>query len=128
MSDLNMGERLQKLRTLLPNGSEMTNIREQKLKQRTIVRVLYVVLTGRMHSLQLRSLHPHSSAVLNKHVSSFCASAKCKLVTIQLYIDEIGDLSQQDGWKTGDGRMTKKRRARLCIPILPRHFFIILPS
>ena len=33
------------------------------------------------------------------------------------------DLTQQDGWKTQDGRMTKKRGARLCIPGLARHFF-----
>ena len=26
------------------------------------------------------------------------------------------DLTQQDGWKTQDDRMTKKSRARLCIP------------
>ena len=32
----------------------------------------------------------------------------------------LGDLTQRDGWKTQDGRMTKKR---LCIPIVTRHFF-----
>jgi len=30
--------------------------------------------------------------------------------------------------KTQDGTMTKKCRARLCIPGLARHFFVILPS
>ena len=38
------------------------------------------------------------------------------------------DLTQQDGWKTQEGGMTKKCRARLCIPNLTRHFFIVLPS
>ena len=33
------------------------------------------------------------------------------------------DLTQQDGWKTQDGRMTKKCCARLCIPGLARHFY-----
>lgn len=31
MSNLSMGERLHNLRTLLPNGSEMTNVREKKI-------------------------------------------------------------------------------------------------
>ena len=38
------------------------------------------------------------------------------------------ELTQQGGWKTQDGRMTKKCGARLCIPGLARHFFVILPS
>ena len=38
------------------------------------------------------------------------------------------ELTQQVGWKTQDGRMTKKSGARLCIPHLTRHFYIILPS
>ena len=33
------------------------------------------------------------------------------------------DLTQRDGWKTRDGRMTKKCCARLCIPGLARHFY-----
>ena len=37
-------------------------------------------------------------------------------------------LTQQDRWKTQDGRKTKKCRVRLCIPNLTRHFFVILPS
>ena len=37
-------------------------------------------------------------------------------------------ITQQDGWKTRDGRMTKKSGARLCIPNLTRHLFVILPS
>ena len=37
------------------------------------------------------------------------------------------DLTQQDGWKTKDGRMMKKCSARLCIPGVGRHFFVILP-
>ena len=40
----------------------------------------------------------------------------------------IRDLTQQDGWKTQDGRMPKKRRARLGMHSLARHFFVILPS
>ena len=40
----------------------------------------------------------------------------------------ISELTQQDGWKPQDGRMAKKCRARLCIPNLTRHFFVILPS
>ena len=43
-------------------------------------------------------------------------------------IREIRDLTQQDGWKTQDGRMTKKYRVRLGILSLARHFFVILPS
>ena len=43
-------------------------------------------------------------------------------------IINIRKLTQQDGWKTQDGRMTKKCRARLCIPNLTRDFFVILPS
>ena len=38
------------------------------------------------------------------------------------------ELTQQNGWKTQDGRMTKKCGARLCIPGLTRHVFVILPS
>ena len=33
------------------------------------------------------------------------------------------DLTQKDGWKTQDGRMTKNRRARPGIHSLARHFF-----
>ena len=40
----------------------------------------------------------------------------------------IRELTHQDGWKTQDGRMTKKYGARLCIPTLTRHFFVIMPS
>ena len=41
----------------------------------------------------------------------------------------IRDLTQQDGWKTQDGRKMKKWYARLCIPGLARrYFFNILPS
>ena len=36
---------------------------------------------------------------------------------------DIRDLTQRDGWKTQDGRMTKKCCARLCIPGLARHFY-----
>ena len=36
------------------------------------------------------------------------------------------DLMQQDGWKTQDSRRKKKCWARLCIPGLARHFFVIL--
>ena len=35
----------------------------------------------------------------------------------------IWDLTQQDNWKTQDGGMTKKCRARPWIPVLARHFF-----
>ena len=38
------------------------------------------------------------------------------------------ELTQQDGWKTQDGRMTKKCGARLCIPNLTGHLFVIVPS
>ena len=38
------------------------------------------------------------------------------------------ELTQQDGWKTQDGRMTKKCRVRLGMHSLARHFFAILPS
>ena len=41
----------------------------------------------------------------------------------------IRELTQQDSWKTQDGRMTKTCGARLCIPyIVTRHFFVILSS
>ena len=40
----------------------------------------------------------------------------------------IRDLTQQDGWKTQDGRATKKSRAGAGMPSLARHFFVILPS
>ena len=40
----------------------------------------------------------------------------------------IRDLTQQDGWKTQDGRATKKCRAGAAMPSLARHFFVILPS
>ena len=33
------------------------------------------------------------------------------------------DLTQKDGWKTQDGRMTKKYHARLCTPCLARNCF-----
>ena len=36
-------------------------------------------------------------------------------------------LTQQDGWETRDDRLTKKSRARLCIPGLALQFFVILP-
>ena len=38
----------------------------------------------------------------------------------------IRDQMYQDCWNTQDGRMTKNCRARLCIPGLARHFFVIL--
>ena len=38
----------------------------------------------------------------------------------------IREVTQQDGWKSQDGRMTTKRGARLCIPNLTRHLFVIL--
>ena len=38
------------------------------------------------------------------------------------------ELTQQDGWNTQDGRMTKKCRVRLGMHSLARHFFAILPS
>ena len=38
------------------------------------------------------------------------------------------ELTQQDGWKTQDGRMTKKCRVRSGMHSLARHFFAILPS
>ena len=41
--------------------------------------------------------------------------------SILLPNENIRDLMQQDGW-TQDGRMTKKCRARLCTPIVTRHF------
>ena len=44
-----------------------------------------------------------------------------------MYDTESAHLAQQDDWKTQDGRMTKKCRARLCIPALAQHFFVILP-
>ena len=37
-------------------------------------------------------------------------------------------LTQQDGWKSQDGRMTKKCRARPGMHSLAPHFFVILPS
>ena len=40
----------------------------------------------------------------------------------------IRDLTQKDGWKTQDGRMTKKCRARPGMHSLALHFFVILPS
>ena len=40
----------------------------------------------------------------------------------------IRDLTQQDGWRTQAGRMTKNCRARLCIPGLALEFFVILSS
>ena len=39
----------------------------------------------------------------------------------------IRDLTQQDGCKTQDGRMTKKIRARPGMHSLAPHFFVILP-
>ena len=38
-------------------------------------------------------------------------------------MDNNRELTQQDGSKTQDGRMTKKCGARLCIPGLARNFF-----
>ena len=38
------------------------------------------------------------------------------------------DLTQQQRWKTQDGRMTKKCRARPGMHSLVQHFFVILPS
>ena len=40
----------------------------------------------------------------------------------------IRHLTQQDGWKTEDGRMRKKCCARQCIPGATRHFFVFPPS
>ena len=38
------------------------------------------------------------------------------------------ELTQQDGWKTREGRMMKKCNAILCIPNLTPCFFVFLPS
>ena len=43
-------------------------------------------------------------------------------------IRKIANFTQQDVWKTQDGRITKTSSARLCIPGLARHFPVILPS
>ena len=43
-------------------------------------------------------------------------------------IRKITDFTQQDFWKTQDGRITKTSSARLCIPGLARHLSVILPS
>ena len=40
----------------------------------------------------------------------------------------IRELTQQDGWNTQDGIMTKKCRVRLGMHSLAPHFFVILPS
>ena len=40
----------------------------------------------------------------------------------------LGTATQQEGWKTQDGRMTKKSRARPGMHSLARRFFVILPS
>ena len=38
------------------------------------------------------------------------------------------DLTQQDGWKAEDGRITKKCHARPGMHNVAQHFFVILPS
>ena len=38
------------------------------------------------------------------------------------------EFTQQDGWNTRDGRMTKKCHERLGMHSLAPHFFVILPS
>ena len=43
-------------------------------------------------------------------------------------VDNSRDLTQQDGWKTQDDRMTKKCCASPGMHSLARHFFVILPS
>ena len=40
----------------------------------------------------------------------------------------IRELTQQDGWNTQDGTMTKRCRIRLGMYSLAPHFFVILPS
>ena len=40
-----------------------------------------------------------------------------------LTIEDIREITQQDGGKTQDGRMTKKCGARLCSPGVARHFY-----
>ena len=53
---------------------------------------------------------------------------KCLLTELGRAGRENSELTQQDGWKTQDGRMTKKCRVRLRMHSLAPHFFAILPS
>ena len=50
------------------------------------------------------------------------------IVTITISMLYIKELTQQDVWKTQDSRKMKMCGARLCIPNLTWHFFVILPS
>ena len=58
---------------------------------------------------------------LNTQISDFFL-----VVTIVFLLQTF---TKQDSWKTQDGahRWTKKCQARQCIPVLARHFFVILP-
>ena len=64
---------------------------------------------------------PSFAAVSFSICWQLCFDAAVRNDSIVLF-EGIRDLTQQDG------RMTKKCRARLCIPGLACHFFVILPS
>ena len=60
-------------------------------------------------------------------ISTFYCMLPIVTITISM-LHYIKELTQQDVWKTQDSRKMKKFGARLCIPNLTWHFFVILPS
>ena len=83
-----------------------------------------------------RDVKPHVltfSTSGQRQVTTFCTCTvssrkKCHVSGCRRQAGDVccltnRDLTQQDGWKTQDGRMTKKCCARLCIPGLARHFY-----
>ena len=86
----------------------------------------------------MKHTFPYSSLVTRVNQATHnreSLNTSCSYVGVKLYYacvhpsflpnENIRDLTQQDGW-TQDGRMKKNCRARLCIPIVTRHFFNVL--
>ena len=67
--------------------------------------------------LEIRCLE--RTSVFKSRLKALCTSRLS-----QSFDADNRELTQQDGWKPQDGRMTKKRGARLCIPNLTRHLIV----
>ena len=89
----------------------------------------YIVISGNTKvKVAITFRTPYSE----KHpvtVSTFLGEFAEYLESIVLSSERlIRDLTQQDGWKTQDGKMVKKCHARPGMHNLAQHFFVIHPS
>ena len=80
------------------------------------------------HFTRVRAITTIDAALFSSLGIGFFKRTKLWEVLRRTVWDDISELTQQDGGKTQDGRMTKKCRVRSGMHSLARHFFAILPS